>query len=105
MKYLLFLLLTLTINSCDKNDDDNGPQDPISQLPPATQVGANTFGALLDGEPFIPNGGVSETQCNYQLLNNERYFFVTGIKRESETFNLFSLSLYKCQGDYRRLKL
>lgn len=28
-------------------------QDPIDQLPPATQTGANTFGCLVNGEPFV----------------------------------------------------
>jgi hypothetical protein len=39
--------------SCNKNDDDS-PQDPdpISQLPPATMTGENTFGFLLNGEPI-----------------------------------------------------
>jgi hypothetical protein len=51
MKNLLFLLFaTLALNSCDK--DDNKPQNPISQLPPETQVGANTFGFLLNNEPI-----------------------------------------------------
>jgi hypothetical protein len=92
MKYLLLLFLALTVNSCDKNDDDDGPQDPISQLPPATQVGANTFGALLDGEPFIPSGGINPLDCVYQLIDGEYYFAVQGNKRD-ENFDLFSLSL------------
>jgi hypothetical protein len=91
MKYLFLLFLAITINSCDKNDDDS-PRDPISRLPPATQTGANTFGALLDGEPFIPAGGSNPLDAQYQLINGEWYFFVGGSKRV-EDFNLLSLSL------------
>ena len=43
--YCLFLILT----ACERLD----PQ-PVDQLPPATQEGANTFGCLVDGEVFLP---------------------------------------------------
>jgi hypothetical protein len=91
MKYLLLLFLALTVNSCDKNDDDS-PRDSISRLPPATQTGANTFGALLDGEPFIPAGGSSPLDSQYQLINGERFFSLQGNKR-IEDFNFIALSL------------
>lgn len=45
----LFLTITLLI-SCG-SDDDNNSQNPIDQLPPETQTGANTFGFLVNGEP------------------------------------------------------
>ncbi|TYB78046.1 hypothetical protein ES676_02185 [Bizionia saleffrena] len=50
----LFLLLTIitTFSCCNKNDDDQ-PTNPIDQLPPATQTGANTFGCLINGDAFI----------------------------------------------------
>ncbi len=92
VRYGIFLLLSpfLLTTSCS-NDDDNS-QDPISQLPPATTTGENTFGALLDGEPFIPRGGVNPLDCVYQLVNGERFFGLQGNKR-NENFNLLSLSL------------
>ncbi|OYQ35421.1 hypothetical protein CHU92_10925 [Flavobacterium cyanobacteriorum] len=89
---LLTLLLSLTLLCCN-NDDINRPVAEIDKLPPATQTGANTFGALLDGEAFIPRFVVNPIQCNYQLINGERYFFVTGRFEEQENFNLISLSL------------
>lgn len=51
MKKLLIIFLAIVSNSCDKSDDT--PQAPISQLPPATTTGANTFGFLLNGEPVV----------------------------------------------------
>lgn len=90
-KNILFLLATFVLSCC--NNDDDQPTNPIDQLPPATQTGANTFGALLDGEPFIPRFVVNPVQCNYQLISGERYFFVTGRFEEQENFNLISLSL------------
>jgi hypothetical protein len=51
MKHLFFkttiLLFALTLSNCENND----PQD---QLPPITQTGANTFGAIVDGRGFVP---------------------------------------------------
>jgi|SRR5690606_4578538 len=45
------LIMGLALNtSCDKDED----QTPIEQLPPATQSGAQTFGCLINGEPFVP---------------------------------------------------
>tara|TARA_R110002073_G_scaffold161723_3_gene317375 strand:+ start:24165 stop:24704 length:540 start_codon:yes stop_codon:yes gene_type:complete len=52
----LFLFCTLLISASCKNDDDT-PTNPIDQLPPATQTGANTAGALVNGEAFLPNNG------------------------------------------------
>lgn len=51
MKHLFFkttlILFAITFFNCENND----PQD---QLPPITQTGANTFGAVVDGRVFIP---------------------------------------------------
>ena len=49
-KLFLVIVGLLIITSCDKNDD----QIPLEQLPPATQTGAQTFGCLINGKPFIP---------------------------------------------------
>ena len=38
---------------CHKSDPD---PTPASQLPAATQTGANTFGCLVNGEAFTPKG-------------------------------------------------
>ena len=49
----LFLFLTA---ACTKTDDD-APAGPLDELPPATQTGANTFGCLINGEPWYNRGG------------------------------------------------
>jgi len=46
LKTVLFLF-ALTLYNCENND-------PQEQLPPITQTGANTFGAIVDGRVFIP---------------------------------------------------
>ena len=48
----LFLFLTA---ACTKTDDD-APAGPLDELPPATQTGANTFGCLINGEPWYNRG-------------------------------------------------
>jgi len=56
--YLLILLFTtilLNIN-CKKQ---NICTDPVCQIPPVTQTGANTFGCLVDGKPWTANTGLS----------------------------------------------
>jgi hypothetical protein len=65
MKNLLLLLVTLTLSCCTK--DDNKPKNPIDQLPPATQTGANTAGCLVNGKAFLPRGysPIGNLFCNY----------------------------------------
>ena len=46
LKTILFLF-TIAFYNCEKND-------PQEQLPPITQTGTNTFGAIVDGNLFIP---------------------------------------------------
>lgn len=91
MKNYVFLFFTLLLLCCCNNDDD-GSTDPVDQLPPATQIGANTFGCFLDGEPFIPGDSTNPLDCQYQLIDGERYFQLQARKR-NENFNLISLSL------------
>lgn len=56
MKHLFFktvlFLFALTFANCENND-------PQEQLPPITQTGANTFGAIVDGRLFVPKGTIS----------------------------------------------
>lgn len=60
MKKLILILLTTFTLSCCNNEDDK-PQNPIDQLPPATQTGANTFGCLINGEPFVVSNTSNQT--------------------------------------------
>ncbi|MFN3908227.1 MAG: hypothetical protein ACK4JX_04270 [Flavobacterium sp.] len=72
MKHLFLLLLTLSLSCCSKDDDQ--PKNPVDQLPPATQVGANKVGCLVNGEVFLPKGsnpfGPPLITCFYQFVNN-----------------------------------
>jgi hypothetical protein len=59
---LLLVTALLALSQCKKNNPD-----PVSQLPPATQVGANTLGCLVNGQPWTPQGndGSSNYSINY----------------------------------------
>ena len=50
---LMLYALLLAFASCSSCKKD---VDPTSQLPPATQTGANTFGAVINGQAWVPNG-------------------------------------------------
>jgi len=81
---LLSLLLLLV--SCKKEKE----KDPLSQLPPETQTGANTFGCLVNGKVFTP-GGVpgwagSELSAYYQWVD-DRYYFVLGARNDKGVGN------------------
>ncbi|WKD86217.1 hypothetical protein KCTC32516_01578 [Polaribacter huanghezhanensis] len=54
LKTIALLLITFTLINCTKSDDQD-------QLPPITQTGANTFGAIVDGRAFVPKTSYSST--------------------------------------------
>ena len=54
MKTTIFILLVSILASCSK---DNQSQIPTEQLPPATLVGANTAGCIINGELLLPKNG------------------------------------------------
>lgn len=49
---ILFLIFALS--SCNK---DSVKSDPIAQLPPETQTGANTFGCIINNQVYYPRDG------------------------------------------------
>ncbi len=89
-KLILLLLTTFTLSCCNKDDDK--PQNPVDQLPPATQTGAGTFGCLVNGEPFVDNSGFFN--CFYQLVSGEYYF---GIQAEDNVSNIAAIAIGSLQ--------
>ena len=78
----LFLLLTvfLSLTSCEKKEDPN--LTPIEQLPPKTQIGANTAGCLINGNIFLPRGGFFKTNLTFQYTNQKD--FILGIVQRND---------------------
>ncbi len=91
MRTIFLLLSTLFILvSCDKDNDK--PQNPVDQLPPATQVGANKVGCLLDGIAFLPGNEPNSTNCFYQFTNGGYYFALALNKRDMNN-NLIGINI------------
>jgi hypothetical protein len=89
MKKLLITMLLIFplwgLGGCNK-DDDQSSQDPVSQLPEATQTGENTIGCLVDGEPLLPKGNLGlNYQCFYQFTEGEYYFGLSFSNSSGET--------------------
>ena len=74
--FIIILVTIIVFASCKKHKTVN----PIDQLPPETQTGANKFGCLVDGKAFLPGGAAfsgGSLQCNYQF-DNGFYFILIG---------------------------
>ena len=89
MKNLFLLVTSLLLlgSNCKKSK----PTNPVNQLPPETQTGANTFGCLVDGEVFKPGGAqLSGGSLNaiYQYLipgTSSGYTFGVSAKNQKES--------------------
>jgi hypothetical protein len=51
---ILTYLTILFLASCSKDENE---QNQVSKLPPETQIGANTFGCIINGNLFYPRDG------------------------------------------------
>ena len=72
MKNLISILIISTfLSCCSKDDKTTVPVTQVSLLPPATQIGANKAGCLVNGKAFLPNGGsLQPLVCNYINQND-----------------------------------
>ena len=97
MKTILYTLLSLLLISC--GDDDNNNAEPIDQLPPLTNTGENTFGCLIDGRAFTPQGGGlggPSRGASYQFIFNDGdsyYQFQVFGRHYSDPFESISINL------------
>ena len=84
LKTLLCILLTgsLLAASCKKSKPGAALTE-LEKLPPITQTGANTFGCLVDGKAWLPNGSKPQIGGpNIQVYVDPTFqggaFYVTG---------------------------
>jgi Family of unknown function (DUF6252) len=97
---IILTCIILTASNCKKNKPDN----PVDQLPPETQIGANTFGCLVNGQVFKPGGAQlsgGSLSCNYQYLNGGYYFRLVGVNDNSvnrKSIGIFTDSLRISEG-------
>lgn len=86
---LLLFLLFFSFSSCKKE------KPAIEQLPPITQTGAGTFGCLVDGKAFKPQGnplGGPILSCAYQYIDGGYYFQLKAFNNKSEVN--YSVGIY-----------
>lgn len=85
----LLLLLSLSFNSCDKDDG----QTPLEKLPPATQIGAQTFGCLINGEAFVPPlFGTNSPDAFYQFVRGAYTFDISGSINKNGKLNTIGIA-------------
>ena len=88
LKTLNLILLCIFLTSCSSDDDSSGGNNPVNQLPEATQIGANTAGALVDGEPITPKGGgINPNLVAFYQFVDGAYFFNVGILNSNNNRN------------------
>ena len=70
------LMLLCSVMLCSSQCKKTNTTDPIDQLPPATQIGANTFGCLVNGKVYVPKGysgnGSPNPKIQYDINLNGR---------------------------------
>lgn len=97
--FLSLISLSFFLLSCHKEENNFG-------LPPATQNGANTFGCLLDGKPWVAEIGpgiidplIRKIRSNYDELNfgiaDNSYFSLsaTFISLPDSVYDIFSFNI------------
>lgn len=93
MKILLLLLVALTFSCCSK--DDNKSKNPIDQLPPATQIGANTVGCLVDGKAILPKGYIPSGNPVCDYINGKDFFIGFSQSKGNEFLSVDVISYNK----------
>lgn len=84
--YCIVSIVVCTHITCKKDKH----KDPVEQLPPETQTGANTFGCLVDGKVFKPgkgslSGGSLNSIYQYIIINTPSgYTFGVSAKNKDD---------------------
>ena len=104
--YPLLLVALLGLSQCQKKSDPS----PEEQLPPATQTGANTFGCLVNGQAWTPQG--YNGSSNYSVVYDPNYangtlnisvYRYTGNESSKQIITIYSDSL-RTTGNYPLVK-
>jgi hypothetical protein len=90
--YIKIMIIAIFFMSC--NNDDNKPSNPVDQLPPATQTGAQTIGCLVNGVPFTDSGVMNNF---YQLIDGEYYLVINWSKDTYQGYKDGQLALNRIE--------
>jgi len=78
--YINVLVIMVTIaTACKKNNHTITDPNNVPGLPLATQIGANTFGCLVNGVPWVPQGfgGTNNLSIDYDPRINNGIFSIS----------------------------
>lgn len=82
MKHITIITLLLALLLL-VNCEDNFPDE----LPPITTTGENTFGALMNGEVYVPNGSLLQFAIDFDFpsKDNNYQFLINTVRSSNET--------------------
>ena len=86
--YITIFVIIVTITAaCKKNNNTITNPTNVPGLPPATQIGANTFGCLVNGVPWVPQGsnGTNNLSIDYDSGINRGIFNIAANNTISAT--------------------
>ena len=91
-------LTTIVIidTGCKKQSNNNTDDTNVPGLPPATQIGANTFGCLVNGVPWVPQGfgGTTNLSIDYDPEFNYGIFNISAESIVSQSnFSTIGISI------------
>tara|TARA_R110001606_G_scaffold162422_1_gene306481 strand:+ start:490 stop:1023 length:534 start_codon:yes stop_codon:yes gene_type:complete len=93
MKNIIILFTILLAFSCEDKNEKNQELTPLEQLPPKTQVGANTAGCLVDGKAVYPKGTFTRTfNLFYQNQKDLGISFTFEASELKKSINIASLN-------------
>ncbi len=85
MKMVSFLFLLLLLTQCEWLK----PKEFVPKLPEATQIGANTFGCLVNGQLWLPEGapmfGGTSVNTDYDPSLSKGFLTITARRFRSPT--------------------
>jgi len=88
----LIVIFSLVLLSAKCKKDNQGPVSELSKLPAATQIGANTFGCLVNGTAFTPkNLGFfqgPDLRCEYSDIYGEGHYFMLSVANKDKNNTL-----------------
>jgi len=97
---LIFILILLVFSTCKKNE--------LDALPPATQIGNYTFGCLINGVAWVPNGsgGFSPDkaveggyQDDYGNPKQRHNVWITTVRNDGSSMDIYLRNVFK-EGEY-----
>jgi len=83
MKHIIYILLLAIVAGFTKCGKEKPTiSNDVPGLPPATQTGANTFGCLVNGVPWVPQGsnGTNNLSIDYDPGFNKGIFNIVAYK-------------------------